>query len=142
MTREQPHAKGVRPDFGQTIMTEHLGRKILDVVRHDNVGLGGDRRGDNVSVLPLCRRLAHALDGGNDSWCWRDIGNGKGPFHFAAPIFDLIDRDAHAGMQVPHPFRVDIVGPDWFEGLRFGDMKKQVGKSALKQDAGVENGDG
>jgi hypothetical protein len=37
MAGGQPHAEGVRPDFSQTITAEHLGREILDVVRHDLV---------------------------------------------------------------------------------------------------------
>jgi hypothetical protein len=39
-------------------------------------------------------------------------------------MFDFISRDAHAGMQVPHPFRMDIVGPYWLERLCFGEVQK------------------
>ena len=65
MTREQPHAEGVRPDFGQAIPAEHLGREILDVVRHYDSGLGDDRRRDTMGILPLGCRPNHALKGGN-----------------------------------------------------------------------------
>jgi hypothetical protein len=105
-------------------MAEHLGPEILYIVRDDDAGFGPDRRGDNMSVLPLRGCPAHAMNGIEENWQAWNIGDRKGLFHFAAPIFDFIKRDPHAGMEISHPLRMDIVGPNWFERLRFGEVQK------------------
>ena len=124
MARKEVHAEAVGPDFGQAVAAEHLGREILDVVCNDDGGFGGDRRGNNVGILPLPCRLAQPLDGQNQGWCRANIGDREGLFHFLSPIVDLSYRDAHAGVEVSFPFRVDIVGPNWFECVRLGKVQK------------------
>ena len=106
-------------------------------MRHDDSFLGDDRRRDNMGVFPPGCRLAYALNGGNESWRRRNVGRRKRPFHFAAPIFDFINRDSHAGMQIPHPFRVDIVGPYWLERLCFGEVQSYGDAQRLSRQGGI-----
>jgi hypothetical protein len=61
----------------------------------------------------------------NVAWAYTFKGlirRGNCPFHFGGPIFNFINRDAHAGVLIPHPFRMSIVGPYWLERLRFGEV--------------------
>ena len=83
-------------------------------------------------MTPIHHRYAYALIGSDPPrWC-RNIGRGKRPFHFTAPKFQAIAREAHDGTQVSDLFRRDIVGPDEFERHRLSEAQRQVGQPAVQ----------
>jgi hypothetical protein len=105
-------------------MVQYPGCEILNVVRNDDGGLGDDRRRNDMGILPLRSSLAQPLDGGNKSRRRGNIGDRESLFHFAPPILDFPNRDTPAGIKVPHPLRMDIVGPNRFKSLGFGKTQK------------------
>jgi hypothetical protein len=124
MVSKQIQAERVWPDFGQAVVAEHQGREVFHVVRNDEPGLRYDCCSNDVGIFPLRRRLAQLLDGGNQGWSRGYIGDREGFLHFTSPILDFFDWYAHTGMEVPHPFSMDIVGPNWLERIRFGKVQK------------------
>jgi hypothetical protein len=50
MARQQIHKEWIRPELGQAVAAEHVGREVLDIVRDAKGGLGGDRRSDDASL--------------------------------------------------------------------------------------------
>jgi hypothetical protein len=139
---EQIHAERVRPDLRYVVMAEHLGGKILYIVRNDERRLAFHRHGHDMGVLSLRRRLAHTLDGRHKGRRYRDARGRKSPFHLAAPVLDPVGRNPHAGIEICHPLRVDRLGPNRLERSRFSEMQKKIGQLTLKQDARIEDGDG
>lgn len=113
-------------------------RKILQIVRHDEVGTCADGRGQNVSIIRVWQR-----DGMDEHFV---AGNNAIPdmsVHQIAGSLKLLQRQIRTVFKnTSHPFFVDRIRP--FGAVQVGDreMHEQVAQRSRIEDARViQNGE-
>ena len=113
---------------------EPLLRKVLQVLRDDDIGSPPDCSRQNVSIIGVGKTQAiyHRLEAHDQ--CVREM-----PIHRLPGSLELIEAEVGSVIQhVPHPFFMDHGAPAGAVEIPVGEPHKRVSKAGRIDDVGVQ----